>query len=136
MKSPESHEWAADLGLVEIGLDAIEELEILLDFVAAVHEFEHAVAAGLSGDVEIAADARVIADDFKHVVAEVARIAGDEAEAQDGRHFIVDAAQEIGEGGDIRASERIACGGHRCKLRPFCGWTMPLTVTAAPCSKR
>ncbi len=89
------------LGVGQIDADAIDQVFELLDGVAAVHLLEHAVGAGLHGQVEISADARAIAHDFENVVAEVAREAGDEAQTLKVGDLIVDVRQQVGEGGGL-----------------------------------
>ena len=77
----------ADIGHVLAG--AGEEIAVLSGGVAAVHEFQNAIAAVLGGGVEIAADAGAIAHGGKGVVAEIARETGDEAQSrQIGNGFV------------------------------------------------
>lgn len=76
-----------------------EEVEVGLDGVAAIHQFEDAVGAGLGGDVEIAADAWRCGHNVENVVAEVGGVAGDEAETRKVRKFFVQEVEELGEGG-------------------------------------
>ena len=52
--------------------------------------------------MQVPADARRITHDGQHVGAEVARVARDEAQPQEAGHFLMDAAQQIGEGGGAR----------------------------------
>jgi len=80
-----------DLAVREILADSTYEIAVLFDGVSAVHGFEHAVGAGLGGDMEVPADARTIADDFEDVVTEVTGETGNEAESFDCGDFFVDA---------------------------------------------
>ena len=74
-----------------------------------------AQAAGKYDDEIVACNATMAVVDketkevsFKDVVAKVARVACDETEAVDGGDFVVDAAQEVGEGRDVLTGEGIA----------------------------
>ena len=78
------------------------------DGVPAVHHLEHAVRARLRRDVEVAAEARALSDDAQHVVAEVARVARNEAEPLDRGDLVVDPLQQIREGRHALARERVA----------------------------
>src|SRR5262249_20409424 len=58
--------------------------------------------------------ARVVADDFEDIVAEVARVAGDEAQALDGGDLVGDSGEQVGGGGGVGAGEggaAVAAGG-------------------------
>ncbi len=102
------HERTADLGLVEVFAGAIDELVVFLDGVAAIHHLEHAVGARLRRDMDVAADARAVADDLEHIVAEVLGIAGHEAQTLDRGDFLMDAVEQVGEGGRVGPGEGIA----------------------------
>jgi len=90
-----------------MGAGAVDEPEVLRDGVAAVHGGEHAVRSGLGGHVQVAADAGVAADNLEDIVAKVTRITGDESEAEDPGHLVVDAAQQVRESGDRGAGEGV-----------------------------
>ena len=53
----------------------------------------------MCGDVQVFADARARGHDVEDVIAEIAREAGDEAQSLDCRDFIVNALEELREGG-------------------------------------
>ena len=89
----------------DIGHDAdraLHEIDILASRIAAVHEFQDSIGTALGRHMQILTDTRTVAHHREHIVAEVARVTGHEAKAEDLRYFIVDALQEPCEGGDAR----------------------------------
>ena len=80
---------ACDLGVGEVFTDSTDEVAVLFDGVSAVHGFEHAVGAGLGGDMKVPADARTVAYDFEDVVPEITGETGYEAQAFNSGDFFV-----------------------------------------------
>ena len=102
------HERAADLWLVQVLAHAVDEPVVFFDRVAPVHLPEHPVRAGLGRDMDVAADAGAIADHFQHIIAEVTRVAGDKAQTLDRGDLLVDAVEQVGEGGGVGSREGVA----------------------------
>ena len=94
-KSDDEIAGDADVGHQFSG--AIDQLEILLRRVSAIHHFEETIAAALRGDVQISTDSRAIAHGLQCLIREISREAGNESQSRKIRRRFVEQIKKIGE---------------------------------------